>query len=300
LTERAFVLESFQAPDMEAGSDRVDAIVSITATTALAQAGPDLTVGIILATSSRMAGSPLAVVRPALRTVLAGLRDSDRFFVVSFAALARTAVAPAAAKSATLAAVDALRPAGPASVSQGLGAARSLFASGATNYAALIVLDADVTDRRELLAAELNQCASTFTCDCWAVGGPLSAGSLLPVVARTMRGGAASVTTGDELASGILAGADRARASAVGPLRLRIDAGPGVTMTGCRQVSPVEAALPPEFETARWVPGESRDYQVTLRVPPTEAGEEIVAAQVGVVLADERVSPTVQIHARRP
>lgn len=299
MTPPAFLVESFQAPAMEPGTDRVDAIVAVTATESLADAGPDATLGVILATSSAMVGAPFGLARTALAEIVTGLRVADRIFVVSFATFARTAVAPAPASAANFGALDAVTLRGGAAIAQGLGAARSLFSPGPANHAVLIAAR-DATERPETLAVELSRCAGLFSCDCWTVGGDPGASTPLAAVAQALRGEVRSARTAEELAQGVLAGTGRARAAAVGPIRLQIDVGPSVTVADCRQISPVEATLSPGLDTGRWFPGESRDFQVSLRVPATSAGEGEAAARVKVVFGQSDASPTATVHARRP
>src|SRR5580704_541627 len=90
----AFTLESFQNPYLAEDTARVDAIVSVTATDALAAAAPaqSLLLGFIIDTSGSMEGDRIAAVRGAAQAAIQLLNDQDQFFIVNFANYARVVV----------------------------------------------------------------------------------------------------------------------------------------------------------------------------------------------------------------
>src|ERR1700722_8430323 len=86
-----FKVEAFQNRYLSPGTNRVDAIVSVTADPALKASG-DLVVGFILDKSGSMAGSRIHSVIAAVTQAISMLDDRSYFFVVAFDGNAYVAV----------------------------------------------------------------------------------------------------------------------------------------------------------------------------------------------------------------
>src|SRR6266700_2582577 len=171
----AFVMEAFQNPYLAAGAERVDAILSVTAAGVAASNAP-LLLGFVLDTSGSMHGPRLEAVRGAVQAAIRLLDSHAGFFVVAFAGSARVVVHPTrasdAAKDQAIQAVRFLVADGGTAMSQGLAAARSLFAASAEAIGQCLFLAGAKDDSRTPaeVTLELQRSAGLFTCDCWGVG----------------------------------------------------------------------------------------------------------------------------------
>src|SRR5215468_659741 len=91
---QAFTLEAFQNPYLAPGSERVDAIVSVTAAGTEAPPARPLLLGFVVDTSGSMHGPRIEAVRRAVEAAIQLLDDRAGFFVVSFNGYARLVVPP--------------------------------------------------------------------------------------------------------------------------------------------------------------------------------------------------------------
>ena len=196
----AFTLEAFQNPFLAEGADRVDAIVSITATGAVAAGGPaaPLLLGFIIDTSGSMQGARIHAVRSAVEAAVGLLDERASFFVVAFANFGRVVVPPtvatAQAKAAAAAAVRGLEAEGGTAMSQGLAAARSLFSNHPEAIAECVFLTdgKNESEHPQDVAQELSRCTGMFSCDCWGVGTDWQVGEVQQI-ASTLLGKASLI-----------------------------------------------------------------------------------------------------------
>ena len=315
-----FSIESFQNPYLAEGADRVDAIVSVTASAEAAAAAPvrDLLLGFIIDTSGSMQGERIAAVRDAVETALRELDESARFFVVSFANFGRVVVPTSQATPAALEvarrAVHSLEAAGGTAMSQGLEAARSLFSNDADAICECIFLTDGKNESEDPgnVGIELRRCAGLFSCNCWGVGTDWQVGEVQEI-ARTLLGKASLIPDPAGIAAAFAESVGKARAKSVKDVRLRVWTPAGAEVVSCKQVSPtieeltdrstpVSAQLR-DYPTGAWGAGESRDYQVAIRVKPGRVGDEMLAARPSIVFTDvngtdaEIKSPTARVLA---
>ena len=301
MADAAFTLESFQNPYLSEGGDRVDAIVTVTATDEVAAAAPggsDLLLGFIVDTSGSMEGDRIAAVRGAVSTAIQLLDEGDRFFVVSFANYGRVVVpttqATAAAKTAAARAVEGLSAAGGTAMSQGLAAARSLFANtpGAIAECVFLTDGKNESEHPEDVARELARCTGMFACDCWGVGTDWQVGEVQEI-ARTLLGKASLIPEAEGIGAAFRDAVGKAQAKAVKDVRVRVWTPAGTEVVAFKQVSPTiedytdrsgaVSAQVRDYLTGAWGASESRDYQLTLRVAPGGVGDEMLAARPTIV-----------------
>jgi hypothetical protein len=297
-----FTIEAFQNPYLVDGADRVDAILTVTAATGAAmEASPaDLVLGFILDTSGSMEGARIRAVRTAAESALRLLDERATFFVVAFANFGRVVVPPTTAtpdaKRAAIRAIEQLRAAGGTAMSQGLGAARSLF-SGFADAIRQCVFLTDGKNESEHpvdVTEELAQCAGLFTCDCWGVGTDWQVGEVQEI-ARALLGKATLIPEPEGIDAAFRTAVERAQSKAVRDVRVRVWTPVAAEVVAFKQVSPTiedytARALPVsaqvrDFATGAWAAGESRDYQVAVRVAPGHVGDQMLAARPSVVFS---------------
>ena len=297
--EAAFTLEAYQNPYLADGADRVDAIVSVTAGVGVTAAAPSLLLGFIIDTSGSMTGGRIEAVRGAVAAALSLLDEQSMFFVVGFANFARVIVpvgqATPQAKAVAVAAVRGLEAAGGTAMSQGLAAARSLFANYPDAIAECVFLTdgKNESEHPEDVARELTRAAGVFSCDCWGVGTDWHVGEVQQI-ASTLLGKASLIPEPDGIEAAFRAAVDKAQAKAVKDVRLRVRPPAGATVLAVKQVSPtiedhtdraiVVTPQVRDYATGAWAPGESRDYQLAVRVTPGRVGDEMLAARPSIVV----------------
>jgi hypothetical protein len=299
----AFTLESFQNPYLAEGSSRVDAIVTVTATDAVAAAVPTkpLLLGFIIDTSGSMEGERIDAVKRAVVAAIGLLSEADAFFVVQFANYGRvvvpTTMATERAKAAASAAVASLVAQGGTAMSQGLAAARALFANtpGAIAECVFLTDGKNETERPQDVAAELRRCTGLFSCDCWGVGTDWQVGEVQDI-ARGLLGKASLIPEPAGIEAAFETAVGKAQSKSVTDVRVRVWTPVGADVVGFKQASPTledltgrSTMVSPQvrdYPTGSWGPGESRDYQVTIQVKPGRIGDEMLAARPSVVVRD--------------
>jgi len=294
-----FAIEAFQNPYLADGAERVDAIVSVTATGGpAAGATPPLLLGFIIDTSGSMQGDRIRAVRTAVESAVQLLDERARFFVVAFANYARVVVPPTAAtttaKAGAAAAVHALEASGGTAMSQGLAAARSLFANEPEAIAECLFLTDGKNESEPPgeVEHELARCEGVFSCDCWGVGTDWRVGEVQQI-ARSLLGKASLIPEAQGIEGAFRAAVDKAQAKSVKDVRLRVWTPAGAGILSLKQVSPTiedltgraapVSAQVADYDTGAWGPGESRDYQLAIQVTPGRVGDEMLAARPTVV-----------------
>lgn len=301
-----FSIESFQNPYLADGSDRVDAILTVTATgegvaagtPAPGGGGHELLLGLIIDTSGSMQGPRIHAMRDAVEAAVGLLDERSQFFVVAFANFGRVVVpttrATPEAKAAAARAVHQLTAAGGTAMSQGLAAARSLFTNSPDAIAQCLFLTdgKNESEQPQEVAQELTRCAGLFACDCWGIGTDWQVGEVQEI-ARTLLGKASLIPEPEGIEAAFRDAVGKAQSKSIKDVRLRVWTPAGADVVACKQVSPTIEDLTPrvgpvnaqvrEYDTGAWGPGESRDYQVAVRVSPGRVGDEMLAARPSLV-----------------
>ena len=296
----SFSLESFQNPYLSEGADRLDAIVTVTASEDVTAAAPTppLLLGFIIDTSGSMEGDRINAVRGAVETAVQLLAPKDRFFIVAFANYGRvvvpTTTASDQAKVGAMRAIQGLEAAGGTAMSQGLAAARSLFANTPDAIAECVFLT-DGKNESEMPAEvehELARCEGVFACDCWGIGTDWRVGEVQDI-ARRLLGKASLIPGPDGVEAAFRAAVGKAQSKSIKDARMRVWTPAGAEILSFKQVSPTIEDLTRratkvnpqvrDYPTGAWAPGESRDYQLAVRVTPGRVGDEMLAARPSFV-----------------
>jgi Mg-chelatase subunit ChlD len=296
---QAFTIEAFQNPYLAGGAERVDAILTVTATGASAHSGHRLLLGFVIDNSGSMHGPRINAVRSAVEAAIRLLDERSDFFVVSFNGSARVLFPPSVAseehKSGAVQAVEWLRADDGTAMSTGLAAARSQFARlpDAIGQCLFLTDGRNESESPHEVEQELRRCAGMFSCDCWGVGTDWKVGEVQEI-ARALLGKASLIPEPEGIESAFRTAVEKAQAKSLKNVRLRVWTPASAEVIACKQVSPTiedytarAFQVSPqvrEYDTGAWGPGESRDYQVALRVAPGKIGDQMLAARPGLVI----------------
>jgi hypothetical protein len=294
----AFTIEAFQNPYLAPGAERVDAIVSVAAAGGESPAARPLLLGFVIDNSGSMHGPRIDSVRQAVITGIQLLDERAGFFVVTFNGYSQVVVRPSRATlEAKAQAVQAVRQVvahDGTAMSTGLAAARSLFASSPEAIGQCIFL----TDGRNESESpsdvdlELRRCAGLFTCDCWGVGTSWQVGEVQEI-ARALLGKASLIPDPEGIQAVFQEAVAKAQSKSMKNVRFRVWTPATAEVISFKQVSPtiedytarsaqVNAQVR-EYDTGAWGPGESRDYQVGLRVKAGNVGDQMLAGRPSLV-----------------
>ena len=292
-----FRVETFFNPYLPAGTNRVDAVVTVTAEGAGPALKAQAVVGLIIDTSGSMQGERMEAVKYATRKAIALIDESASFFVVRFADHASivAGLAPATAenKAAADTAVRRLEAGGTTKMSAGLGLALNEFARlpGAIHYA-LFLTDGknDVPDEANLDTA-LAHCEGVFQCDCRGVGTDWQPRQLQKISLKLL-GTSQIIAQPSGIEEDFRAAIQQAQSRGVGNVRLRLWTPKSARIVACKQVSPeivpltdraaVVDAQTQDFPTGAWGQ-ESRDYYVAIEMTPGDVGDEMLGCRPSVV-----------------
>jgi hypothetical protein len=294
----AFVIEAFQNPYLADGAERVDAILSVTAAGTAAGSSAPLLLGFVVDTSGSMHGPRIGAVRSAVEAAIRLVDDQAGFFVVAFGSSARVVVRPTRAtedaKDQAIRAVRFLIANGGTAMSQGLAAARSLFAASpeAIGQCLFLTDGKNESESPADVALELKRCTGLFSCDCWGVGTSWQVGEVQEI-ARSLLGKASLIPEPAGIESAFREAVGKAQSKSMKNVRLRVWTPAGAEVISLKLVSPTiedftaraneVSAQVREYDTGSWGPGEARDYQIALRVKPGGVGDQMLAARPSLV-----------------
>jgi hypothetical protein len=309
---QAFALEAFQNPYLAPGSERVDAIISVTAAGGAAPAARPLLLGFVVDNSGSMHGPRIEAVRRAVETAIQLLDDRAGFFVVTFNSTARVVVPPVRAteeaRRRALQAVHGLVATGGTAMSTGLAAARSLFAASpeAIGQCVFLTDGRNESESPAEVELELRRCAGLFTCDCWGVGTSWQVGEVQEI-ARGLLGKASLIPDPDGIEAAFREAVAKAQSKSMKNVRFRVWTPASAEVISFKQVSPtiedltaratLVSAQVREYDTGSWAPGEARDYQVALRVRPGGVGDQMLSARPSLVFTG---ADGVEVEVRAP
>ncbi|MCW2859893.1 MAG: von Willebrand factor type [Actinoallomurus sp.] len=242
-----------------------------------------------------------AAIRAA-QTAVDSLRDGVAFAVVSGSARARMVYPPgeelvaadARTRQEAKAALDGVRPAGGTAIGAWLSLAGRLFAPhrDGIRHAILLTDGKNQHESPEQLDAVLRQCDGHFVCDCRGIGTDWEVAELRKV-ASAMLGGVDIVASPEDLVADFRAMTEAAMGKAVADVSLRVWTPQTARLRFVKQVTPtvedltgkrVEAGpRAGDYPIGAWG-SESRDYHVSVEVPPGMVGQELRAAWIKLVL----------------
>jgi hypothetical protein len=317
-----FDLECFHNPYLAEGAARMDAILTVTASApsagfAPSQAGyppgpgggpPSISEVIVLDTSGSMDGSKIRQARAAAAVAIDGLRDGTRFAVTGGSDVARMIypshrgleIATARTRAEARHAIRRLRARGGTAIGTWLDLATDLLRQADGIRHATLLTDGQDTMPPDHLADAVERARGVFQCDCRGVGADWSVGQLTGI-ADALLGTADIVAEPEGLAHSFQEITERLMGQLEAAVTLRVRAPTTVEILLVSQVSPavlelVAAATPGrpgshDYATGAWGV-EARDYHLRLAMPPGQAGEEIRAASVTLVVGGVEVSTT--------
>jgi hypothetical protein len=309
----AFTIEAFHSPFLAGGARRIDAILTVAAGAEAkgSRTSTRLLLGFVIDNSSSMAGPRIEAVRGAVTTAIGLLDDRTDFFVVAFNGEARIVVprtrAAAGAREWAIAAVNRLVATDGTAMSEGLAAARSLFtaAPDAIGQCLFLTDGKNESEHSRNVTLELGRCAGLFSCNCWGVGTDWRVGEVQEI-ARALLGKASLIPEPAGIESAFREAVARAQAKSMKNVRLRVWTPVDAEVISLKQVHPLLddvtgraiRATPQvrDYDTGSWGAGETRDYQLAIRVTPGEIGDRVLAARLSLVLRgpdaiDQEVRP---------
>jgi uncharacterized protein YegL len=299
-----FTLESFYNPYLSAGTSRIDAVLTVTATgdgSGAPKSGGESVVGLILDMSGSMQGQRIDAVKYAARQTIQMLSDDMWFFIIGFSSqlymISPLLQATAPNKAAADAQVRRIEAGGQTRMSLGLMAARSEFMKKPNAiHSALFLTDGKNNDDDEAnVDAALKQCDGVFQCDCRGVGTDWQVKQLQKISTKLL-GTAAIIAEPAGVEADFSAVIRNASARSVNDVRLRVWTPKSARVVSVKQMSPeivvlTDCAIPVDAQTSDYPTGawgnEARDYYVAMEAQqPGEVGDEMLAARPSLVYQD--------------
>lgn len=305
-----FTADVFQNSYLGEGATDVHAVVSVACVGAgmAGQSGTGEAAEIIIVDTSGSMDMPpakIAAARRAAKVAVEEIVDDTWFAVMSGHSVAQMvypehpgmAKMTSVTRHAAVAAVDRLRSGGATAIGSWIAAATELFtqAPSAQHHAILLTDGRIEGEPPDALPRALEAARGTFQCDCRGIGSDWVVNELR-TIADTLLGSVDIVAEPQDLEADFEAMMRTAMSRGVADARLRVWAPQGSEVLFVRQVAPIVEDLSAkatvisplirEYPTGAWS-DESRDYHVSVRVPPAAVGQERLAARVEVVVGDE-------------
>lgn len=303
-TGPVFGVEVYQNEYLHRGADEMHAIVTVTATGGDRSSDAAVVIMVDCSGSMNYPSAKMDAARRATEAALDTLRDGTAFAVVAgthrarevYPGGGRLAVADAATRAAARRSLGGLTADGGTAISTWLLLADRLLAtSGAAVRHGLLLTDGrNEHEEPERLRAALERCAGHFTCDARGVGTDWEVREVTEI-AGTLLGSADIVAEPEDLTADFTAMMEAVMGKGIGDVSLRLWTPLGASVRYVKQVAPAVADLtgrraeaPPragDYPTGSWGE-ESRDYHLSVRVPPCDVGQEMLAARVSLVGLD--------------
>ncbi|WP_181798304.1 VWA domain-containing protein [Streptomyces sp. WELS2] len=306
-----FSVDVYQNEYLPEGGSQVDAIVTVTATGGGILGGadsapgrPSAAVAVMVDCSGSMDYPPAKMrgAREATAAAIDTLRDGTRFVVIGGTHVAqevypgggRLAVADATTREQAKQALRRLGAGGGTAIGTWLRLAdRLLSAADVTIRHGILLTDGrNEHESPEDLRATLDACAGRFTCDARGVGTDWDVKEVTGI-ASALLGTADIVADPAALAADFTRMMETAMGKEVADVALRVWTPAGATIRFVKQVAPAvedlthrrtEAApRAGDYPTGSWG-DESRDYHLSVTVPPAGLGQEMLAARVSLVV----------------
>lgn len=307
---RTFSAETYQNEYLAAGASEVNAVVTVTATgDDGAPAAGDAAEIVIVDTSGSMKGTKLRAAQAATAAAIECVRDGVLFGVISGREDARAVYprdgalvrASDATRSDATHAVERLEAGGGTAIGSWLVLANDLFAGSpnAIRHAILLTDGKNEGESEAELGRALERCAG-FQCDCRGVGTDWEVAELRRV-ASALLGTVDIVAEPSGLEADFRSMIEHAMGKQTADVALRLWAPQGAEIAFVRQVSPTiedltSHARARDARTADYPIGawgeESRDYHLSIRVPPRQVGDEMLAGRVSLVVGDDVIGQT--------
>lgn len=306
-----FTAEVYQNEFLAMGAADVDAVVTVSALDAAPPEAPVGAAEIVIVDASGSMISPSSKLKAAKRATAAAIdaiRDGVWFGVIAGTDEASTvyprsgALRPASAetRSQAKAAVADVLASGGTAIGTWLTLARELFegTNAGLRHAILLTDGQNEHETVEELERVLASCEGRFQCDCRGVGTDWEVAELRRI-ASAMLGSVDIIAEPDDMAADFRAMTERAMARGTADVVLRLWTPQGATVGFVKQVAPAivdltDRATPVDALTAEYPTGawgdESRDYHVSVRVAAREAGDEVLAGRLSLVVDGQVVT----------
>jgi hypothetical protein len=297
-----FKIESFFNPHLSTGADRIDAVLTVTAS---ASEGPVMNVQtggraiafVIDCSGSMQDDGRIEAAKHAARICINLLDEAAWFCVIAFNHEARILVplSPATYQNKERAHHDIRRLSGGGGTvfSAALLATREelLKLKAGIRYALFLTDGQNDPKDKDDLGRAVDRCKGLFQCDGRGVGADWTKADLT-FIANTLLGNADIIPRPEMMEAAFREAITAALAKGVADVRLRLWSPKTVTVATIKQVSPEIVDLGPlkvrkddktiEVPTGAWA-DESRDYHLTLTFAPGEIGDEMLACRPSVV-----------------
>ena len=309
MSQPDFTVDIYQNEYLPAGSQDVNAVVTVTASGTAAQApvaGANSAEIIIVDCSGSM-GAPrtkIAEAQAATAAAVDVIRDGVAFGVIAGTHLATPvfpvdgtlAVAGPQTREQAKRVVARLRPGGGTAIGQWLRLAYQLFAShqAQLRHAILLTDGQNKHETVEDLDSAIRLCEGSFSCDCRGVGTDWVV-SELRRVSTGLLGTVDIVPDPAGLAADFSAMMTAAMGKQVADVTLRVWTPQHASIQFVKQVAPAVEDLTDrrtqsgpqaaDYPTGAWGSAEARDYHLCVRVTPGAVGQEMLAARVSLVAA---------------
>jgi len=309
MSQPDFTVDIYQNEYLPAGSQDVNAVVTVTASGTAAQApvaGANSAEIIIVDCSGSM-GAPrtkIAEAQAATAAAVDVIRDGVAFGVIAGTHLATPvfpvdgtlAVAGPRTRERAKRVVARLQPGGGTAIGQWLRLAYQLFAShqAQLRHAILLTDGQNKHETVEDLDSAIRLCEGSFSCDCRGVGTDWVV-SELRRVSTGLLGTVDIVPDPAGLAADFSAMMTAAMGKQVADVTLRVWTPQHASIQFVKQVAPAVEDLTDrrtqsgpqaaDYPTGAWGSAEARDYHLCVRVTPGAVGQEMLAARVSLVAA---------------
>ncbi|CAL9311264.1 vWA domain-containing protein [Streptomyces sp. SudanB182_2057] len=306
-----FSVDVYQNEYLPEGGSQVDAIVTVTATGGGTLGGalaaperPSAAVAVMVDCSGSMDYPPAKMrgAREATAAAIDTLRDGTRFAVIGGTHVAqevypgggRLAVADATTRAQAKQALRRLSAGGGTAIGTWLRLAdRLLSAADVTIRHGILLTDGrNEHESPADLRATLDACAGRFTCDARGVGTDWDVKEVTGI-ASALLGTADIVADPAGLAADFTRMMETAMGKEVADVTLRVWTPVGAALRFVKQVAPAVEDLTHrrteagpragDYPTGSWG-DESRDYHLSVTVPPAGLGHEMLAARVSLVI----------------
>ena len=308
-----FTADVYQNEFLALGDSDVDAIVTVSVVGAEPSAGPARIAAaeLVIVDASGSMVSPtgkLKAAKQATGAAIDAIRDGVPFGVIAGTDQARAVfpisgtLAPASAETRTRAkaAVANIVPSGGTAIGTWLMLARELFEGtpAGLRHAILLTDGQNQHETVQELESALAICQGQFQCDCRGVGTDWEVAELRRI-ASALLGSVDIIAQPEDMVADFQATIERAMGRGTADVALRLWTPQGATVTFVKQVAPAiedltdrAVSVDPrtsEYPTGAWG-NESRDYHVSIRVAAREAGDEVLAGRVSLVVDGQPVT----------
>ncbi|HZE37859.1 MAG TPA: VWA domain-containing protein [Stackebrandtia sp.] len=297
---------------MSEGDTVVDAIVTVESTgdgnVEAPAAGAGFVQVIMVDCSGSMIGSRIAEAKRATLAAIDALREGDRFAIIAgsftgqmvFPAHEGTVAADKATRRAAKRAVDRLQAGGGTAMGTWLEVANRILAPSpaGVKYGLLLSDGHNQHETEEELRAALTNCAGNFVCNSCGIGSEWQ-GAEMRLIADQLLGTAMGLPDAQHWAEQFTALTRSAMRKTLGDVTLRVFTPARNTIRFIKQMSPNLVDLTGrraeldgktgDYPTGTWG-AETREFHVSVAVPPIQPNDDRLAARVTLVSGGEELA----------